>query len=692
VKCSICIATYDKAPLLQQTLASIFAQHPPFDFEVIVVDDGSEGHSTRDVCANFPVQYHRVNREHGFRNPCVARNVAYRAASGEIIIAQSDEVVHVTPNTIERLVTELRPGTFVIANVFCCNPSGGICGEYTGPSRQRPFFFLGSLYRKDLYAVGGNDEEFVIAPAYDDDWFGDCLIRGAKLQPVFSTAIVGHHLYHPIRNDLTIEWKTRDLYQNKRRSAQQGTGMWCSSGGPWPYVEPEMETESVFTSHYNTRAFGGTESVSGPGSSLTATAEVRKQLPGLLRQYSVKTLLDIPCGDYHWMRHVDLGIERYVGADIVRSLVENNQTLYGGHKCVFPHLNLLTSDLPTVDLVLCRDGMVHLSHADVALAVANLQRSGSTYLLATTFPHHQNTKTIRTGEWSPYNLQEPPFNFPPPLALLNEHCSEYYPQYSDKSLGLWKIADLGKPSINSITVCVDYDDFLEITLPRNKQHFQKTLVVTSTTDKRAQALCDNLGCICHITDAFYRNGAAFNKGAAMEEGFDVLGRNGWICVWDADIVMPSDIHIPNMQQECLYGPARRILTDPRDFTDTLDWATLPSPTLPHEYDGFFQLFHASAVPQRPWYSIDWVHAGGCDSDFQALFPIANRKRTAFNVLHLGPEGIAEIGTRVGRNWRGRTTPRIDTGAVSNLAQLRNAEILGMVADRKLFGTARERLS
>ena len=35
-----------------------------------------------------------------------------------------------------------------------------------------------------------------------------------------------------------------------------------------------------------------------------------------------------------------------------------------------------------------------------------------------------------------------PFNFPPPLRLVNENCTEGDGAYGDKCLGLWRLADL----------------------------------------------------------------------------------------------------------------------------------------------------------------------------------------------------------------------------------------------------------
>lgn len=216
--------------------------------------------------------------------------------------------------------------------------------------------------------------------------------------------------------------------------------------------------------------------------------------------------------------------------------------------------------------------------------------------------------------------------------------------------------------IKSITICVDYDDLLAVTLPRNKRHFDRTLVVTAPHDRATQLIAEREGCETYITDAFYRDGAAFNKGAAMEEGFDILGRDGWICIWDADIVMPESIIIPAPLRDCLYCPDRHVLANPSLYRDSLTRATLPVDTPACEFPGYFQLFHASAV-DSPWYGTNWSHAGGCDSDFQSKFAKDKLKRPPFKVLHLGPtvEADRDFSTRIGANWFGRTTKRIDTG-------------------------------
>ncbi|MFH1737518.1 MAG: glycosyltransferase family 2 protein [bacterium] len=238
MKASVCLATCNRADVLERTLASIFTQCPGFEWEVIVADDASED-GTSEVCRDYSVEYHRIDRLPGYRNPAAARNVAYRAARGEVVICQSDDVLHTRLDTIDRLVGDLEPGKFLIATVTNVNENGKPYGdragkgwgdglvEYTGHRHRRPLFFLGSLWRRDLYAVGGNDEEF-IGPGYDDDWFAACLVDGLGLEAAYSSKIIGHHQHHQHTQDWRGVEMSRELFKQKMAS-----GVFCSSGGPW---------------------------------------------------------------------------------------------------------------------------------------------------------------------------------------------------------------------------------------------------------------------------------------------------------------------------------------------------------------------------------------------------------------------------------------------------------------------------
>ena len=153
-------------------------------------------------------------------------------------------------------------------------------------------------------------------------------------------------------------------------------------------------------------------------------------------------MLDVPCGDFFWMKSVDMGDVSYTGADIVEKLIAENSARYGGEKVKFRHLNLLQDNLPKVDLVFCRDCLVHFSKGDVRKALENICKSQSQYLLTTTFTDRTSNADIVTGEWRPLNLEVEPFNLAKPIEVINEDCTQADGIYQDKALGLWRVEDI----------------------------------------------------------------------------------------------------------------------------------------------------------------------------------------------------------------------------------------------------------
>jgi hypothetical protein len=205
-----------------------------------------------------------------------------------------------------------------------------------------------------------------------------------------------------------------------------------------------QELKHRFSQIYDKNIFGGRLSRSGEGSDLVQTAVIRRELPGLVKELGVETLLDAPCGDWYWMQNTTLGLKKYIGVDIVEALVAKNQSQFGNDTTSFQYANLTADTLPKVDMIFSRDCLVHLSFDDAKRILANFKESGSRYLLTTTFTDRSTNNDLvgRDGFWRPLNMQLPPFNFPPPLKLINEDCTEQRGQYADKCLGLWLLDDI----------------------------------------------------------------------------------------------------------------------------------------------------------------------------------------------------------------------------------------------------------
>lgn len=201
-----------------------------------------------------------------------------------------------------------------------------------------------------------------------------------------------------------------------------------------------MSLVKVFSGIY---AFNGWESTtpSGNGSTLEETVHTRRELIKLIKEYEIKTLYDAPCGDFNWMPHVLRQVSvNYHGVDIVPQAILNNSRTHGnGGKIRFSVGDITVDPPPKADLWLCRDCLQHLSLENAAKALILFLRSEVTYLLTTIgiTPLSENVD-IPNGHYRPLDPTKPPFNFPLPIARIED----WNRKDSERWLGLWRREDV----------------------------------------------------------------------------------------------------------------------------------------------------------------------------------------------------------------------------------------------------------
>jgi hypothetical protein len=212
----------------------------------------------------------------------------------------------------------------------------------------------------------------------------------------------------------------------------------------WNFViRPRMRRAgmNIFRDLYYGNAWNGVESVSGAGSTLAATIVIRDTLPDVIRDLGIRSILDIPCGDFHWMRDTYLPLDLYIGADIVEELIVFNTEVYSTAARKFIVCDLTTDTLPNVDMIFCRDCLFHFSFYDIFRTIVNVRRSKAQFFFTTTNPNLERNIDVVTGEWRPLNLQIPPFSFPKPLLLVDEDPTDKK-DIADKHMALWRVGDL----------------------------------------------------------------------------------------------------------------------------------------------------------------------------------------------------------------------------------------------------------
>lgn len=183
----------------------------------------------------------------------------------------------------------------------------------------------------------------------------------------------------------------------------------------------------------NDRAQG---SLSGLGSEVERTKSIRLQLPELIARLNTRTLLDIGCGDFNWMRELNINCD-YIGVDCVKDVIARNNATFGSPHRIFFTLDATADPLPQADTVLCREILFHLSFEDIAALIRNVRASGATTLIATTDLATDFNADIWSGDFRMLNFHKSPFHFPPPeFSIPDDEVT------SGRTLGVWELSNL----------------------------------------------------------------------------------------------------------------------------------------------------------------------------------------------------------------------------------------------------------
>ena len=197
---------------------------------------------------------------------------------------------------------------------------------------------------------------------------------------------------------------------------------------PAPYGRLNPTNRERFETVFKTRRWAIGESVSGPGSDRSSgqVDHAIRILTKTVDELGVRSIADIPCGDFHWF---DLFLNArpridYVGYDIVEPLIDQNRAAHPDRR--FEVLDIVTGVPAPADLIFSKDLVNHLYERDVWAALRNMAASGSRWLLITSNTGYPNRELDMRlpGASRELDLQAAPYSLPEPI-------------WSDHYLSLW---------------------------------------------------------------------------------------------------------------------------------------------------------------------------------------------------------------------------------------------------------------
>ncbi len=199
---------------------------------------------------------------------------------------------------------------------------------------------------------------------------------------------------------------------------------------------------------------------------------------------------------------------------------------------------------------------------------------------------------------------------------------------------------------------VNYGDMLAVTLPAWRRLLPSAdlIVVTAKHDRATLTVARANRASLLITDAWYREGADFNKARALDEAFEFPERPlGEVCVAiDADVYPFGALELDAIADGVIYSVDRFYIDTPatlarqvaRPALETLDRLTAG-----RRGPGYFQAFRS-----RPDLTFgSYKNAGFYDLHFHRHFAGGVGVLEGFAVGHLGRKS--------GKNWSGRTLPK-----------------------------------
>jgi glycosyltransferase involved in cell wall biosynthesis len=135
------------------------------DVELIIVDDGSN-ETIDDLVDLYSINLIVLPRHDTWQNPCIAYNIGFSAATGDLIMLNSSEVMH-KGDIVGYVLKNFKPKMYMAFAAFMKNKDdSGWWGVHSSMGNFIPYCAV--ISRENLEILSGYDERFVKGMGFDD--------------------------------------------------------------------------------------------------------------------------------------------------------------------------------------------------------------------------------------------------------------------------------------------------------------------------------------------------------------------------------------------------------------------------------------------------------------------------------------------------------------------------------------------
>jgi SAM-dependent methyltransferase len=163
---------------------------------------------------------------------------------------------------------------------------------------------------------------------------------------------------------------------------------------------------------------------SGGGSALEACRPYMEFLQQFLDENNIQSLVDLGCGDWQFSQHLDFSVINYFGIDASRIIIEANQRKFQSDNVQFDVLRSY-EDLPSADLLICKQVLQHLNPKEVEAIIAIAFPKYKHLLITNSMPPYSTlgrlflrlkqkgriiNREIQTGDFTFLDITKPPYS------------------------------------------------------------------------------------------------------------------------------------------------------------------------------------------------------------------------------------------------------------------------------------------
>lgn len=192
------------------------------------------------------------------------------------------------------------------------------------------------------------------------------------------------------------------------------------------YNKQTIYNDNIFDKIYKT-AYWGQGSINGGSSGHGSSPEMNKEyinyLNNFIKKNNIRSIVDIGCGDWQIMNHINLLNIDYSGFDVAEEVINRNNNLYKTSTTNFYKTELGEYyNYPKADLLICKDVLQHLDYQNINNILTQLDKYEHVIII-NDFSENTVNQNIPNGGWRELDITKEPFNIRInyQLYLWNKH-------------------------------------------------------------------------------------------------------------------------------------------------------------------------------------------------------------------------------------------------------------------------------